>query len=115
MEIKTTDIDSTQMVMLLQIQQSMSDGFTNLREDVTDELNSIKANISSINVDLAKIKSTLDDDHKKLCGNGKKGLIDRVENIETAISSGGLIWKAIVSFIAWVIATGIAIYAAVIK
>lgn len=93
--------------------QLMNAGFDSLRKDMNSELNSIKNDISAINVDLAKIKTTLDEDHAKLCGNGKKGLIDRVNNIETAISSGGLIWKAVVGFIAWLVSMGIALYAAI--
>ena len=93
--------------------QLMNDGFSSIRSDMNAELNSIKKDISAINVDLTKIKTTLDEDHNKLCGNGKKGLVDRVNNIETAISSGGLIWKAVVGFIAWLVSIGIAVYAAI--
>ena len=111
---------------LLVIQTSVSEAINTLRTDVKDDLkaikndmksdiDSIKKDIASINTEIAKINLTLDDDHKKLVGNGKKGLLERVSNIENVVSSGGYIYRTIISFIAWICATGIAIYAAINK
>lgn len=111
---------------LLAIQTSVSEAINTLRTDVKDDLkaikndmksdiDSIKKDIASINTEIAKINLTLDDDHKKLVGNGKKGLLERVSNIENVVSSGGYIYRTIISFIAWIVATGIAVYAAINK
>ena len=111
---------------LLAIQTSVSEAINTLRTDVKDDLkaikndmksdiDSIKKDIASINTEIAKINVTMDDDHKKLVGNGKKGLLERVSNIENVVSSGGYIYRTIISFIAWICATGIAIYAAINK
>ena len=93
--------------------QLMNDGFSSIRSDMNSELKTIKNDISSINTELAEIKVKMSSVNKQIYGNGKKGLADRVTDIENALSSGGLVWKAIVGFIAWVIATGIAVYAAI--
>lgn len=111
---------------LLAIQTSVTEAINNLRTDVKDDfkeikadmksdVDSIKKDIASINTEIAKINLTLDDDHKKLVGNGKKGLLERVAKIENLVSSGGYIYRTIISFVAWVCATGIALYAAICK
>ena len=111
---------------LLAIQTSVTDAINTLRSDVKEDLkaikndmksdvDSIKKDIASINTEIAKINVTMNDDHKKLVGNGKKGLLERVSNIENVVSSGGYIYRTIISFIAWICATGIAIYAAIYK
>lgn len=111
---------------LLAIQTSVTDAINTLRSDVKEDLkaikndmksdvDSIKKDIASINTEIAKINVTMNDDHKKLVGNGKKGLLERVSNIENVVSSGGYIYRSIIAFIAWIVATGIAIYAAINK
>ena len=86
-----------------------------IRKEVKDDINSIKKDISSINTEIAKINVTLDEDHKKIVGNGKKGLVDRVTKLEDVLSSGGYIYRTIISFIAWIVATGLAIFAVIYK
>ena len=104
--------------------QLMNAGFSSIRSDVNAEIKSIKddvnsdlkaiqADVASINKDLAEIKVKLNADYKELHGNGKKGLVERVNSIENTVSSGGLIWRSVISFIAWIIATVIAVYAAI--
>lgn len=111
---------------LLAIQTSVSEAINNLRNDVKDELksirkemkddvNTIKNDIASINTDVSNINLKLNEDYKAIHGNVKKGLLDRVANIENLVSSGGYIYRTIIAFIAWVVATGIAIYAAISK
>lgn len=111
---------------LLAIQTSVSEAINNLRNDVKDELksirkemkddvNTIKNDIASINTDVSNINLKLNEDYKAIHGNGKKGLLDRVANLENLVSSGGYIYRTIIAFVAWVCATGIAVYAAVIK
>ena len=104
--------------------QLMNDGFNSLRSDMNAELKSIKSDVNtevksikddvaSINKELAEIKVKLNADYREIHGNGKKGLLDRVNAIENTVSSGGLIWRTVVNFVAWIIATGIAIFAAI--
>lgn len=99
--------------------ESLRTGFKSdvdsIRKEVKEDVDSIKKDISSINTEIAKINVTMDDDHKKLVGNGKKGLLDRVTKLEDVISSGGYIYRTIIAFVAWVVATGIALYAAIYK
>ena len=106
--------------------QLMNDGFNSIRSDVNaeiksikndvnNELKSIKNDVSSINKELVEIKVKMSSVNKQIYGNGKKGLVDRVNEIENTVSSGGLIWRSVISFIAWICATGIAVYAAVNK
>ena len=106
--------------------QLMNDGFNSIRSDVNAEIKSIKNDVnnelkpikddvSSINKELAEIKVKMSSVNKQIYGNGKKGLVDRVNEIENTVSSGGLIWRSVISFIAWIVATGIAIFAALNK
>jgi len=103
------DVDKT----LMALQKDVSNGFSSLRKDVTEELNNIKKDIASINTELAEIKVKVGADYKALHGNGNKGLLDRVAKIENLVSSGGLIYRLVVGVIAWIITTGVAVYAAI--
>lgn len=106
--------------------QLMNDGFNSIRNDVNAEIKSIKSDVnnelkpikddvSAINKELTEIKVKMSSVNKQIYGNGKKGLVDRVNDIENTVSSGGLIWRSVISFIAWIVATGIAIFAALNK
>lgn len=62
---------------------------------------------------LTAIEVKLGQDYKTLHGNGKAGLIDRVSKLENAMSAGGIMYRAIVSFIAWIVTLAVAVYAAI--
>ena len=62
---------------------------------------------------LTSIEVKLDADYRALHGNGKPGLLDRVNKLENSIYAGGIMYRAIVSFVAWLIAIAVAVYAAV--
>ena len=62
---------------------------------------------------LTAIEVKLGQDYKALHGNGKAGLIDRVSKLENAMSAGGIMYRAIVGFIAWIITLAVAVYAAI--
>lgn len=62
---------------------------------------------------LTAIEVKLVQDYKALHGNGKKGLLDRVNDLENSMSAGGLLFRSIVSFVAWIITLVVAIYAAI--
>ena len=62
---------------------------------------------------LTSIEVKLDADYRALHGNGKPGLLDRVNKLENSIYAGGMLYRVIVSFIAWLVALAVAIYAAV--
>lgn len=62
---------------------------------------------------LTAIEVKLNQDYKALHGNGKKGLLDRVNDLENSMSAGGLLFRSIVSFVAWIITLVVAIYAAI--
>lgn len=62
---------------------------------------------------LTSIEVKLDADYRALHGNGKPGLLDRVNKLENSMYAGGFLYRTIVSFIAWFVALAVAIYAAV--
>ena len=62
---------------------------------------------------LTAIEVKLGQDYKALHGNGKEGLIDRVNRLENTMSAGGIMYRAIVGFIAWIITLAVAVYAAI--
>jgi hypothetical protein len=62
---------------------------------------------------LTSIEVKLDADYRALHGNGKPGLIDRVNKLENSMYAGGFLYRTIVSFVAWFVALVVAIYAAV--
>lgn len=62
---------------------------------------------------LTAIEVKLDADYRALHGNGKKGILDRVADIENKIYSGGVLYRIIVGIIAWLTTTAIAIYGAI--
>lgn len=62
---------------------------------------------------LTSIEVKLDADYRALHGNGKPGLLDRVNKLENSIYAGGIMYRAVVSFVAWLIAIAVAVYAAV--
>ena len=62
---------------------------------------------------LTSIEVKLDADYRALHGNGKPGLIDRVNKLENSMYAGGFLYRTIVSFVAWFVALAVAIYAAV--
>ena len=62
---------------------------------------------------LTSIEVKLDADYRALHGNGKPGLLDRVNKIENSMYAGGFLYRTIVSFIAWFVALAVAVYAAV--
>jgi len=62
---------------------------------------------------LTSIEVKLDADYRALHGNGKPGLLDRVNKLENSLYAGGFLYRTIVSFIAWFVALAVAIYAAV--
>lgn len=64
---------------------------------------------------LTSIEVKLDADYRALHGNGKPGLLDRVNKLENSMYAGGFLYRTIVSFIAWFVALAVAIYAAVKK
>lgn len=61
---------------------------------------------------LASIEVKLDADYRALHGNGKPGLLDRVNKLENSMYAGGMVYRVIVSIAAWIITTAVAIYAA---
>lgn len=61
---------------------------------------------------LTSIEVKLDADYRALHGNGKPGLLDRVNKLENSIYAGGIMYRAVVSFVAWLIAIAVAVYAA---
>lgn len=62
---------------------------------------------------LTSIEVKLDADYRALHGNGKPGLLDRVNKLENSMYAGGFLYRTVVSFIAWFVALAVAIYAAV--
>lgn len=62
---------------------------------------------------LTSIEVKLDADYRALHGNGKPGLLDRVNKLENSMYAGGFLYRTIVSFVAWFVALAVAIYAAV--
>lgn len=62
---------------------------------------------------LTSIEVKLDADYRALHGNGKPGLLDRVNKLENSMYAGGFLYRTIVSFIAWLVALAVAVYAAV--
>jgi hypothetical protein len=62
---------------------------------------------------LTSIEVKLDADYRALHGNGKPGLLDRVSKLENSMYAGGMLYRAVVSVIAWLITLAVAIYAAV--
>lgn len=62
---------------------------------------------------LTSIEVKLDADYRALHGNGKPGLLDRVNKLENSIYAGGIMYRAVVSFVAWLIAIAVALYAAI--
>ena len=60
---------------------------------------------------LTSIEVKLDADYRALHGNGKPGLLDRVNKLENSMYAGGMLYRAVVSVIAWLITLGVAIYA----
>lgn len=101
---------------LIQLMESVRSDVNNEVKSINNDVKSIKNDVSSINAELAEIKVKMSVANKQIFGCEKeKGLVTRVSDIETAISSGGLIWKAVVGFIAWAVSIGIAVYAAISK
>ena len=64
---------------------------------------------------LARIESYLENDSKALYGNGKPGLLDRVSQLETQVKLTSSRQSWVRDSLGWLIATGVAIYAAVFK
>ena len=62
---------------------------------------------------LTAIEVKLNADYRALHGNGKKGILDRVSDIENKIYSGGVLYRVIVGIIAWIVTTAIALYGAI--
>jgi len=62
---------------------------------------------------LTSIEVKLDADYRALHGNGKPGLLDRVNKLENSMYAGGFLYRTIVSFVAWFVALAVAFYAAV--
>lgn len=62
---------------------------------------------------LTSIEVKLDADYRALHGNGKPGLLDRVNKLENSMYAGGFLYRTIVSFVAWFVALAVAVYAAV--
>ena len=61
---------------------------------------------------LTSIEVKLDADYRALHGNGKPGLLDRVNKLENSMYAGGILYRAIVSFVAWLVTLSVALYAA---
>ena len=61
---------------------------------------------------LTSIEVKLDADYRALHGNGKPGLLDRVNKLENSMYAGGFLYRTVVSFVAWLIAIAVAVYAA---
>lgn len=62
---------------------------------------------------LTSIEVKMDADYRALHGNGKPGLLDRVNKLENSMYAGGFLYRTVVSFVAWFVALAVAIYAAV--
>lgn len=61
---------------------------------------------------LTSIEVKLDADYRALHGNGKPGLLDRVSKLENSMYAGGMLYRAVVSVVAWIITLAVALYAA---
>ena len=61
---------------------------------------------------LTSIEVKLDADYRALHGNGKPGLLDRVNKLENSMYAGGMLYRAVVSVVAWIITLAVAVYAA---
>ena len=61
---------------------------------------------------LTSIEVKLDADYRALHGNGKPGLLDRVNKLENSMYAGGMLYRAVVSIVAWIITLAVALYAA---
>ena len=61
---------------------------------------------------LTSIEVKLDADYRALHGNGKPGLLYRVNKLENSMYAGGMLYRAIVTAIAWIVTTAVAVYAA---
>lgn len=62
---------------------------------------------------LSRIEVKVEADYRALYGNGKPGLLDRVNKLENSMYAGGIMYRAVVSFVAWIVALAVAVYAAV--
>lgn len=62
---------------------------------------------------LSRIEVKVEADYRALYGNGKPGLLDRVNKLENSMYAGGIMYRAIVSFVAWIVTLAVAVYAAV--
>ena len=62
---------------------------------------------------LTSIEVKLDADYRALHGNGKPGLLDRVNKMENSMYAGGMLYRAVVSFVAWIMTLAVALYAAI--
>lgn len=62
---------------------------------------------------LSRIEVKVEADYRALYGNGKPGLLDRVNKLENSMYAGGIMYRAVVSFVAWIVTLAVAVYAAV--
>ena len=88
---------------------------TKFEQDVIDRLARIEENVKSL-------KGNLTNDYQTLHGNGKPGLLaehqdleKRVHTLELKAESNRGFTAWILNFIAWVVTTAVAVYAAVKK
>lgn len=90
----------------------ISDALKEKTKDASSE-NGDSAFRSEVIDRLARIEEQLKSDYKALHGNGKKGLLDRVSDLENSFYAGGMIYRVLVGIVAWIVTTAVAIYAAV--
>ena len=64
-----------------------------------------------IDEQVKEIKSKLDRDGKMIYGNGKPGLLSRVQSLEDFHRNENTFWKKTGGIIAWIITTIIALFA----
>ena len=62
---------------------------------------------------LSRIEVKVEADYRALYGNGKPGLLDRVNKLENSMYAGGIMYRAVVSFVARIVTLAVAVYAAV--
>ena len=95
---------------------------TQFEKDVYDRFDDLKNALSTLEKTVVTLKDHLDADYSALHGNGKPGLLaehqeleKRVHTLELKAESNRGFTAWILNFIAWLVTTAVAVYAALKK
>ena len=95
---------------------------TQFEKDVYDRFDDLKNALSTLEKTVVTLKDHLDADYSALHGNGKPGLLaehqdleKRVHTLELKAESNRDFTAWILNFIAWLVTTAVAVYAAIKK